>query len=89
MLYFITLQLLSESRDKGKWFNIIYMTIMFTLVTIGNAGNIWNDQAAFVDNRNFPGGPNAFGETFYSLPQSVMGFVAFILATWLQDGFLV
>ncbi|KZT33318.1 hypothetical protein SISSUDRAFT_993197 [Sistotremastrum suecicum HHB10207 ss-3] len=88
MLYLICLNLLLEKRKSEK-FNLAYSTILFALVTIGNAGNIWTDQVVYIDNRNFPGGPNAFGEVYYSLPVTVMGFAAFILATWMQDGFLL
>ena len=70
-------------------FNIVFVLTVFTLGTIGGAINILLSQIAFVNNREFPGGPTAYGVAHYNAPQNIIGFACFIVAAWLQDGFLV
>ncbi|GJJ11027.1 hypothetical protein Clacol_005258 [Clathrus columnatus] len=58
-------------------------------VSYGNAINIVEDQYTFIDDRDFPGGPLAYSLTTYALPINVVGFVAYVVNAWLQDGLLL
>ena len=46
-------------------------------------------QLAFIDNRNFPGGPSAFENDEFSIPVDELGNVAFVLNNWLCDAVIV
>jgi hypothetical protein len=72
-----------------KWMWAIYVCALAILGTIGGSINLLLMERAYVDNRNFPGGPLAYLSTYFSIPSTVTGFVSFVLATWLQDGYLV
>lgn len=46
-------------------------------------------QMAFIDNRNYPGGPDAFENDMFSIPIDNAGNVAFVLSNWLSDAVVV
>lgn len=46
-------------------------------------------QLAFIDNRNFPGGPNAYENVMFAIPVDSMGNVSAALQNWLCDALLV
>jgi hypothetical protein len=72
-----------------KWLCAIYVCALAILGTIGGSVNLLLVERAYVDNRAFPGGPLAYLAKYFSLPTTITGFVSFVLATWLQDGYLV
>ena len=55
---------------------------------IGNGTNIKVGEATFVDQRNFPGGPNAYFATGGG-PIGLTCNVVYIINSWFQDGLLV
>ena len=65
------------------------MTILFALGTVGAAFLIKSAELRYIDNWGYPSRPNAFSNAFVWLPTTTEGFVAFVLAAWIQDGFLV
>ena|ERR1700761_5265443 len=84
-------QLHTSSADTKKWtyINIAFVTLVFALGTIGNAGSARTAQLTWIDNRNYPGGPNAFTVDQYNIPSNIMGDAGFVLASWCQDSYLV
>jgi hypothetical protein len=72
-----------------RWFNIGYACTLFVLSTLGNISNSATAVIAFVNNRDFPGGPNVYLTEHYNTPLSMTGFVAFMLTTLMEDGYLV
>jgi len=91
LLYIQCLAIMLADREKNRhtWVRLGYVTALFACGTIGTASGIKMAELSYIDNRNIPHGPNAFGGQFAYLPVSVMGFVAFNLAVWLQDGYLL
>ncbi|GJJ11022.1 hypothetical protein Clacol_005251 [Clathrus columnatus] len=57
-------------------------------VGYGNGVNIVITQYAFIDDRDFPGGPLAYSLATSAIPVNVVGFVAYVINAWLQDGLL-
>lgn len=55
---------------------------------VGNGTNIKVGEMTFVDNRNYPGGPNQFFATGGG-PIGLTCNVVYIINTWFQDGLLV
>jgi len=67
---------------------MIYVVLLFIMGNIGNGTNIKVGELTFVDNRNFPGGPNEY----FSQGGGTVGLtcnVIYIINTWFQDGLLV
>lgn len=63
-------------RDNIPWRWVIYVTVMFILASIGLGGDAKFNEMTWIDDRNFPGGPNAFTVAFYSNWVNMMAFVA-------------
>jgi hypothetical protein len=49
---------------------------MFTLASIGFGGNAKFNQMTYIDDRNIPGGPNAFTAEFYATPVNMASFIS-------------
>ncbi|TCD68387.1 hypothetical protein EIP91_010896 [Steccherinum ochraceum] len=82
----------SERKDKTRtrtYFWMVYIVILFSLGTIGNAVNMRITELSFVDNRNFPGGPSAYEVELNFIPLNIAGTAAYIINGWLQDGLLL
>jgi hypothetical protein len=82
------LLLQKKNKTKTDWFFTIYVLLLFTMGNVGNAANIKVGEVIWIDNRNFPGGPNAFyaqgGGPFNNTAN-----VVYIINSWFQDGMLV
>ncbi|KAJ7493629.1 hypothetical protein FB451DRAFT_446806 [Mycena latifolia] len=76
-------------KGKVHWGWVIYVSVMFILASIGFGGNAKFNQMTFIDNRNFPGGPNAFTVEYYTAPVNMMAFAAYILMSWMADGLVL
>jgi len=91
-LYFICLNLLLAQRRKHpkvSWTMIAYITLNFILGSIGNAANIKFNEMVFIDDRDFPGGPNAYFTAENSVTINVLAYAVYIVNTWTQDGLLL
>ena len=91
-LYFLCLTLLLEERKKkprATWIWIAYITNLFILGTIGNGTNMFLQQDAFVNNRNYPGGPGQFEIEQYDLPYNAACTAVYIIGAWFADGLMV
>ena len=62
---------------------------MAVLGTMGCAVSIKVNQSAFVDFRDYPGGPVAYWVEQFAITYRVVGTAAYVINTWLQDGLLV
>jgi hypothetical protein len=68
---------------------LIYIAVSFLLnttfmITLGGFS-----QMAFIDNRNYPGGPSAFENNMYPITINAVGNVAFVLSNWLDNSLVV
>jgi hypothetical protein len=67
----------------------LYTFMLFGFGTIFTGMNINSSKVAFIDNRNFPGGPEAYVLSIYSSPIQLTPNIVFILANWMADALLV
>lgn len=85
----------SRSRSSGgsgrfqSWFLVGFIFLLFLMGTINLACNTKMNQLMFIDNRDFPGGPNAWFFTNYNSGINTAGNAAYIIANFLADGLLV
>ncbi|KAN0101294.1 hypothetical protein V8E55_001278 [Tylopilus felleus] len=92
-LYFLSFYLLVRDRNRVEFKNrlplLIYITLSFLLGTLFMCALATFTQMAFIDDRNYPGGPNAFENNMFSIPVDDSGNAAFVLSNWLSDALLV
>lgn len=91
-LFFLCFAALWKGRARSPKFSygmIAFISGMFILGSIGNAAQMRLVEQAYIDSRNYPGGPGAY-ETYYgSVLASVMSTGAYIVNSWFADGLLV
>lgn len=63
-------------KEEKQWWIWIYVGAVLVLATIGVAGDQMFIQMTFIDDRNYPGGPNAFTLSFYAATSNLMSFIA-------------
>ena len=68
---------------------LAYVSCVFILGSIGNGAQMRLLELAYVDDRNYPGGPGAFEEYDGSIRVNVVGTAAYVVNAWLADGLLV
>lgn len=95
-LYLIVLQHLishpphrSSGKAKVPWWLVAYITWNFILGTFGIAAGAKFNQMTFIDDRNFPGGPNAFVAAEYGNFVNMFGTAAYVVLNWFADGLVV
>ncbi|KAH7927755.1 hypothetical protein BV22DRAFT_1006355 [Leucogyrophana mollusca] len=70
-------------------FFLAYVSIIFVLGSISFATNTAFEQLAFVDYRNFPGGPVAFQRNMHYIPINVASDISFVLANMCAESLLI
>ena len=92
-LYSLSFHLLTRERSRVEFKKrlplLVYITVSFLLGTLFMIALAAFTQEAFVDDRNYPGGPNAFENNEFSIPVDDAGNAAFVLSNWLSDALLV
>ena len=92
-LYFLSLHLLVRDKNRVEFRQrlplLIYITASFILGTLFMIALAAFTQMAFIDDRNYPGGPNAFENNMFSIPVDDAGNAAFVLSNWLSDALVV
>lgn len=68
---------------------LAYVLALFTTSTVVIGCNVRINELMFIDNRAFPGGPNAWYEHFFDIPVSIVANAAYIIGNCLADGLLV
>ncbi|EMD39212.1 hypothetical protein CERSUDRAFT_152269 [Gelatoporia subvermispora B] len=68
---------------------LFYISALFAMGTINLATNIRFNQRAWIDERNYPGGPSAFIMQRISSPVDTLGTSAGIVGDFLADSLLV
>jgi len=82
-------QLKKPAHKNWAIFHIAYASLLLILIGIGTAGNARLAQLYWINNRNFDGGPLAFIEDETSISILRWGWSVYIVASWLQDAYVV
>jgi hypothetical protein len=67
----------------------VFSTWLFLFASLNLVGNALGMQWAYIDNRNFPGGPFAFLGAHGNTVNDTFGNVAGVMVTWTSDALLV
>ncbi|KAH7921922.1 hypothetical protein BV22DRAFT_1049252 [Leucogyrophana mollusca] len=68
-------------RTRSDTYLFVYVLIAFGLGTATFATNAKFIQLAFVNNRNFPGGPGAYTVAMFSVPVNIASSATYVLAS--------
>ncbi len=82
----------ARHRSNGRlrsWFLLGYVFLLFLMGTVNLACNTKMTQLMFIDNRAFPGGPNAWFFANYNNTNNTTGNASYIIANFLAYGLLV
>jgi hypothetical protein len=79
----------SRTRTRFSVILLTYTALIFVLTTFFMGSLARFTEMAFIENRNFPGGPSAYEEQMFSVPASELGNVSFVVANWLSDAMIV
>lgn len=74
---------------KVAWGLVVYITWNFILGTFGIAAEARFAELMFIDDRNYPGGPNAFNAAQYGDFINMFGTGAYVILNWFADGLVV
>jgi len=88
-LYLLLQQENNASSRRNRIALIAYVSIVFAFSTIFQACNVEFTQLAFIENREYPGGPAAYENDFWNIPVDAVGNVLFVLTNWMTDSILL
>ena len=74
---------------RKTWAWISFITILFVIGTIGDGITMFLNQDAFINHRNYPGGPGQFEIEQFALTYNAVGNVITVIGLWLTDALLV
>jgi len=78
-----------RSPRKPNYYLAGYTLALFSFGTIYIATNVHLTQLMFIDNRNFPGGPEGYAFYKYSTALVLVPNSSYVIANWLADGLLL
>jgi hypothetical protein len=82
-------QAATRERSRQRIILWVYICIVFILNTLFIAANSKFTELAFIDDRNYPGGPAQFENDMWSIPIDEVNNVVFVLQNWMNDGMIV
>ncbi|KAJ7191612.1 hypothetical protein GGX14DRAFT_578777 [Mycena pura] len=80
---------INSPKSKRSWGLIAYVLATLSLATIAFGSIARVNQLTFVDDRNFPGGPNAFNTAFYSSPINMACLISYVIMGWMGDALML
>ncbi|KAG8215361.1 hypothetical protein J3R82DRAFT_8958 [Butyriboletus roseoflavus] len=76
-------------RSRMDIIFLVYIAVLFLIVTASQALLLEWIQMGFITQRNYPGGPSAFFNNAYSIPSSLAETVLAAIANWMMESLLV
>ncbi|TFY68022.1 hypothetical protein EVJ58_g1261 [Rhodofomes roseus] len=83
------LQNLDRSNLRRQLYLLTFITVIFGLGTVFMITDSLLTQQAFIEYRNFPGGPGAFLSAMFSDTVGLVNSVSWVVSNWLLDLFLI
>ncbi|KAH0831049.1 hypothetical protein J3R83DRAFT_13559 [Lanmaoa asiatica] len=68
---------------------LVYMGVLFAVTTAAQGLLLEWIQMAFITQRNYPGGPNAFLNDEWSIPSNLASNILVVCANWMMESLLV
>ncbi|KZV99267.1 hypothetical protein EXIGLDRAFT_250542 [Exidia glandulosa HHB12029] len=91
LLFGLCVYVMTQRRADLKMYrwSLVYIFALFICGTLNLAFGIKWNQMIWIDNRNFPGGPNAFVGMMFSDPINVASNAAYVTGAILADAFVL
>lgn len=89
MCFHLLLRQMTRTNCKKQIPLLVYITVTFILSTLFMTALADFTQLAFIQDRNYPGGPNAFENDMFSIPVDNIGNVCGLITMLLSDGLVV
>jgi len=83
--FYLLLKQTRRSNFKAKVPFLLIVFLIFMLGTFFTGSNFKFTQQAFIEDRNYPGGPNAYE----NLPSANLGTISYVILQWLCDALLL
>ncbi|KZT08005.1 uncharacterized protein LAESUDRAFT_677219 [Laetiporus sulphureus 93-53] len=92
-LFVICFGLLARKTTRSNYKSnvplLVFITVIFMLGSFFMGAGAKFTQLAFIENRNYPGGPAAYEQAMFWIPVDELGNVSFVIGNWLMDLLLV
>ncbi|KAI0919667.1 hypothetical protein AcW1_003139 [Taiwanofungus camphoratus] len=88
-VFFICVYYLVTERKKNCWKWLAYIAVLFSMATVNICLNMHFSEMAWIDDRDYPGGPLAFLLEQQSDSMNTVGNSVSFVATFLADGLLL
>ncbi|KAH7903033.1 hypothetical protein BJ138DRAFT_1168621 [Hygrophoropsis aurantiaca] len=79
----------TKRREASTNFMLLYLISVFGFATVVFATNSKFVQLAFINNRDYPGGPGAYTNAMFSIPVNLVSSIAYLLANWCATGLML
>lgn len=89
MCFALLIRQMNSANRKRQYCLLAFITSIFMLGTIFMGANARFTQLEFIEDRNYPGGPGAYGQAMFMAPDGMATSIAFVVGNWIMDGFLV
>lgn len=68
---------------------LVYIFVLCVIMTIGQQLNSQFVQMGFIEQRNYPGGPNKFLSSRFATPVYLVSTSLFVFGNWMMESLLV
>lgn len=68
---------------------LVYIFLLCAIMTAGQQTSLLFIQTGFIEQRNYPGGPNAFLSSQYTSPVYLASTSLFVVGNWIMESLLV
>ncbi|KAF8960225.1 hypothetical protein BDZ97DRAFT_1834589 [Flammula alnicola] len=89
LVFFTCAYYLLHEKNKNNWRWLIFIFVLFSLATCNLAFNVHFNELAWIDDRNYPGGPLMFILEQQTLPFNIAGNAVTIVITFMADALLI
>ncbi|KAJ7124098.1 hypothetical protein C8R43DRAFT_1076079, partial [Mycena crocata] len=76
-------------KARIPWGLVAYTTTIFVLASLGVSTNAKFNEMTYIDDRNIPGGPNAYTVQFYASVFPLTSFASYTVMSWFADGLVL
>jgi len=79
---------INQSNKRRQLSLLAFVTVIFILGTLFMGSAAKFTQLAFIEDRNYPGGPGAYEPAIFSIPVGKTGNISLVIGNFLMDALL-
>ncbi|KAF9810353.1 hypothetical protein IEO21_06973 [Rhodonia placenta] len=89
MCFKLLVRQMDRTNRRRHLILLVFISVLFILGTIFVYSLSEFTQLAFIEQRNFPGGPSAYENDMFWIPVDELGVAVWVIGNWLMDLLLV